>query len=286
MRRLGDTERARRDLRVRARLERSPARPARGARALAHRIRHGIRTRRTHRIRLARLAAGAQPRRVPRVRRARHPRRHRGLGFSLSPRVPAAPIRQPRPRPQCSNPNSSRPKTSLATARAVRIAASRRAVPPARRAFSARGASISARWLGLAGTRHLWIILRENNSLLKRNGGDVGGVANGGGLSARLGRGALPRRKAFHPIGVTGALERLAATRASSVRIPATTRRLSAFSRRQPGGDRTAPRAAEAERGTPVRRGPSWRSPAPGSYRAGCCSGRTRRTPRRVGSCS
>ena len=104
--------------------------PGARARALAHRIRHGIRTRRTHRIRLARLAAGAQPRRVPRVRRARHPRRHRGLGFSLSPRVPAAPIRQPRPRPQCSNPNSSRPKTSLATARAVRIAASRRAVPP------------------------------------------------------------------------------------------------------------------------------------------------------------
>ena len=130
MRRLGDTERARRDLRVRARLARSSARPARGARELAHRIRHGIRTRRTHRIRLARLAAGARPRRVPRVRRARHPRRRRGLGFSLSPRVPAAPIRQPRPRPQCSNPNSSRPKTSLATARAVRIAASRRAVPP------------------------------------------------------------------------------------------------------------------------------------------------------------
>ena len=272
MRRLGDTERARRDLRVRARLERSPARPARGARALAHRIRHGIRTRRTHRIRLARPPQARSRR--PALRRARHPPSPRP-GFSLSP----ASRRHPPPAPAAApmlNPNSSTQDLSH-TARAVRIAASRRAVPP-RAARSPRAAPHIGKMAGARRNATLVDNSRENNSLLKSGGDKPSDDAEGGGLSARLGRGAL-HEKLSTP-SASRARSSVSPPRASSVRIPL---QRDDYRRFVEDSQEAIERRHELrkQRRTPVRRGPSWRSPAPGSYRAGCCSGRTRRTPRR-----
>ena len=173
MRRLGDTERARRDLRVRARLERSPARPARvrarsrtgSATASGRAGRTGSAWRASPQARSRGASRASAVRVTPAVTAASvfpsppASRRHPSASPGRGPNAPTPTHLDPRP--------LSPPRVPFVSP--LPAAPS----PPARRAFSARGASISARWLGLAGTRHLWIILRENNSLLKRNGGDV-----------------------------------------------------------------------------------------------------------------